>query len=246
MDLISVIIPYYKKKEYIISSINSVLNQTYKNLEIIIIYDDEVHKDLNLIKKIKNSDKRIKLIINKINLGAGKSRNLGIKQAKGEYIAFLDADDIWKRNKIEKQLDFMLKNNYEISHTSYEILNKNKKNKKLAQAKTFKDYKKLLVSCDIGLSTVLLKKDLINKNCKFSKEKTKEDFLLWLQILKRNKTIVGYNKNLTIWRKLDNSLSSSVIQKLKDGFKLYHRYLKFNYIKSLFYLLILSINSLKK
>ena len=79
MDLISVIIPYYKKKEYIISSINSVLNQTYKNLEIIIIYDDLNKEDLNLLKKIKKKDKRIKIYINKKNLGAGRSRNKGIK-----------------------------------------------------------------------------------------------------------------------------------------------------------------------
>lgn len=123
---------------------------------------------------------------------------------------------------------------------------KKKKNNKLSEAKTFKCYKQLLLSCDIGLSTVILKKDLINKNCKFSKEKTKEDFLLWLQILKKNIIIGGYKKNLTTWRKLENSLSSSVVQKFKDGFKLYNKYLKFNYIKSLFYLLILSINSLKK
>ena len=104
--------------------------------------------------------------------------------SKARYIAFLDADDFWKKNKIELQLKFMIQNNLEISHTSYEILKKNQKNKKIMKAKNFKNYRQLLFSCDIGLSTVMLKK-LITKNCRFPKLKTKEDFVLWLLILKK-------------------------------------------------------------
>ena len=101
MILVTVIVPYFKKKKFIEKTINSIKSQTYKNLEIIVIYDDEDHADLTLIKKIKNSDKRIRLIINKKSLGAGRSRNVGINQARANYIAFLDADDFWKKNKIE-------------------------------------------------------------------------------------------------------------------------------------------------
>ena len=246
LNLVSVIIPYYKKKKFIKETINSIKNQTYKNLEIIIIYDDEDLTDLEYIKKLKKSDKRIKIIINKINLGAGRSRNLGIKKSSGRYIAFLDADDLWKKNKIKLQLNFMRVNKFDISHTTYEILKKKKSKKRIIMAKTFNNYKELLPSCDIGLSTVLLKKKIITKNCKFSNLKTKEDFVLWLLILKKKIIIGGFNKTLTTWRKLDGSLSSSVIQKLKDGFIVYNKYMKFNFLKSLFYLLILSINFLKK
>ncbi len=246
MDLVSVIVPYFKKKKFIEKTINSIKSQTYKNLEIIIIYDDKDLSDLNLIKKINNKDKRIKLIVNKRSLGAGRSRNVGIQKSRGKYIAFLDADDLWKKNKVELQLEYMIKNNFEISHTTYEILKKNKKTKKIMKAKIFKNYKQLLISCDIGLSTVMLKKSLITKNCKFPKLKTKEDFVLWLLILKKNIIIGALDKNLTIWRKLDNSLSSSILQKLKDGFSLYNKYMKFNFLKSFFYLLILSINFLRK
>ena len=246
MILVSVIIPYFKKKEFIEKTINSIKSQTYKNLEIIIVYDDEDHSDLPLIKKIKNSDNRIKLIVNKKPLGAGRSRNVGIYHAKASYIAFLDADDFWKKNKVELQLKFMIKNNLEISHTNYEILKKNQKNKKIMKAKNFKNFKQLLLSCDIGLSTVMLKKRIITKNCQFPELKTKEDFVLWLLILKKNIKIGSLNKNLTIWRKLDNSLSSSIFQKLRDGFIVYNSYMKFNILKSFFYLLILSINFLRK
>ena len=246
MICVSVIVPYYKKKNYIKKTINSIKLQSYKNLEIIIIYDDEDIEDFKMIKNIQRSDDRIKLIINKKTLGAGMSRNIGIQKARGKYIAFLDADDLWKKNKIQLQLNYLIKNNLEICHPSYEILNKNFKKKKIMRAKTFQDYKELLFSCDIGLSTVMLKKKLITNNCKFPNLKTKEDFALWLLILKKNITIGSLDKNLTNWRKLGDSLSSSVIQKLRDGFILYNNYMKFNYLKSLWFLLILSVNSLKK
>jgi len=246
MSLISVIVPYYKKKKYIEKTINSILSQTHKNLEIIIVYDDVNRTDLKFINAIKMTDKRIKLILNKKTLGAGRSRNIGIKKAKGKYIAFLDADDLWKKNKIKLQLNYMIKNNLKVSHTDYEILSFKRKKKKVIKAKTFEDYKKLIFSCDIGLSTVMMNRQLISRTCKFPKLKTKEDFVLWLLILKRNIKIGALNKNLTTWRKLDNSLSSSIYQRLKDGFTLYNEYMKFNIIKSFLYLFILSINSYKK
>jgi teichuronic acid biosynthesis glycosyltransferase TuaG len=246
MICVSVIVPYYKKKNYRKKTINSIKLQCYKNLEIIIIYVDVDIEDFKMIKNIQRSDDRIKLIINKKTLGAGMSRNIGIQKARGKYIAFLDADDLWKKNKIQVQINYMIKNNLEICHTSYEILDKNVKKKKIMRAKTFQDYKELLFSCDIGLSTVMLKKKLITNNCKFPNLKTKEDFALWLLILKKNITIGSLDKNLTNWRKLGDSLSSSVIQKLRDGFILYNNYMKFNYLKSLWFLLILSVNSLKK
>ena len=92
----------------------------------------------------------------------------------------------------------------------------------------------------------MLKKSLITKSCQFPKLKTKEDFVLWLLILKKNVIFGALDKNLTTWRKLNNSLSSSLFQKLKDGFSLYNRYMKFNFLKSFYYLAILSVNFLRK
>ena len=109
MDLVSIIIPYYKKKKYIEQSINSVINQNYRNFELIIVYDDENKADLGFLKKITKKDKRIKLYINRKNLGAGRSRNKAIKLSKGKLIAFLDSDDLWVRNKLKKQIFFMKK-----------------------------------------------------------------------------------------------------------------------------------------
>ena len=241
MDLISVIIPYYKKKEYIISSINSVLNQTYKNLEIIIIYDDLNKEDLNLLKKIKKKDKRIKIYINKKNLGAGRSRNKGIKLSKGVYVAFLDSDDLWKKNKLKKQIFFMKKNGINASHTSYTIINSNNK---IVGSRNAKDmsYKLLLKSCDIGLSTVVLKKEIITSKIKFANIKTKEDYVLWLKITLNNNKIFALKENLTKWRKLEDSLSSSKLQKIYDGYLVYRKYMNFNLLKSFGFLMLLSFN----
>ena len=241
MDLISVIIPYYKKKEYIISSINSVLNQTYKNLEIIIIYDDLNKEDLNLLKKIKKKDKRIKIYINKKNLGAGRSRNKGIKLSKGVFVAFLDSDDLWKKNKLKKQIFFMKKNGINASHTSYTIINSNNK---IVGSRNAKDmsYKLLLKSCDIGLSTVVLKKEIITSKIKFANIKTKEDYVLWLKITFNNNKIFALKDNLTKWRKLEDSLSSSRLQKIYDGYLVYRKYMNFNLLKSFGFLMLLSFN----
>ena len=241
MDLISVIIPYYKKKEYIISSINSALNQTYKNLEIIIIYDDLNKEDLNLLKKIKKKDKRIKIYINKKNLGAGRSRNKGIKLSKGIFVAFLDSDDLWKKNKLKKQIFFMKKNGINASHTSYTIINS--KNK-IIGSRNAKDmsYKLLLKSCDIGLSTVILKKEIITSKIKFANIKTKEDYVLWLKITLNNNKIFALKDNLTKWRKLEDSLSSSKLQKIYDGYLVYRKYMNFNLLKSFGFLMLLSFN----
>ena len=100
MNLVSVIMPYYKKRKYIKKSINSVLRQTYQKFEIIIIYDDEDLKDIDFINNLKKLDKRIFVIYNSKNLGAGISRNIGIRSARGYFVSFLDCDDIWKKNKL--------------------------------------------------------------------------------------------------------------------------------------------------
>ena len=241
MDLVSVIMPYYKKKKYIELAVNSVIQQTYKNFELIIVHDDENKEDLNFLKNLIKKDKRIKLYINKKNLGAGESRNKGIKLSQGSLIAFLDADDLWTRNKLKKQIFFMKKNLVDISHTSYHIINSDNKIIGSRRAKDM-NHKLLLNSCDIGLSTVIIKKELITNKIKFANINTKEDYVLWLKITLNNKKIFALKNNLTKWRKLNDSLSASKIQKLHDGYLVYRKYMNFSLAKSFIYLLLLSFN----
>ena len=245
MDLVSVIMPYYKKKKYIELAVNSVIQQTYKNFELIIVHDDENKEDLNFLKNLIKKDKRIKLYINKKNLGAGESRNKGIKLSQGSLIAFLDADDLWTRNKLKKQIFFMKKSLVDISHTSYHIINSDNK---IIGNRIAKDmnHKLLLSSCDIGLSTVIMKKEIITNKIKFANINTKEDYVLWLKITLSNKTIFALKKNLTKWRKLNNSLSASKIQKIYDGYLVYRKYMNFSLLKSFICLLLLSFNYVLK
>ncbi len=245
MKLVSVIIPYYKKIDYIEKCINSVLKQKYKKLEIIIIYDDIVEKDYNKICKYKLKDKRIRIIKNKKNLGAGQSRNIGIKKSKGELIAFLDADDYWNKNKISEQIKFMNKMSAKFVHCSYFIVNK--KNRVLGERISPKliNYSDLLNSCDIGLSTVLIDKKII-KNISFPKLKTKEDYVMWLKLSKNKVKIYGMKNRLVYWRSLDSSLSSSILQKIIDGYRVYRVYLRKSILTSILSLIILSLNFLKK
>jgi len=246
MNLVSIIIPYYKKRKFIKSAVISAIKQSYRKIEIIIIYDDQDKTDLNYIKKITKLDRRIKLLINSKNIGAGYSRNKGIKFSKGQYIAFLDSDDFWFKEKLKYQINFMKKKNCSFSHTSY--FEVNIKNNKIIprKAKNYIRFGDLLKSCNIGLSTVVLKKKTFSKNLFFPNLKTKEDYVLWLNLSKSGIDILGIKKYLSKWNKVENSLSSNSIQKLIDGFRVYKNHLKFNFFKSIYYLVLLSINFLKK
>lgn len=245
MNLVSVIIPYFRKINFIEQCINSVLNQTYQKFEIIIIYDDVISYDYSFLKEIIKKDKRIRIIVNKKNLGPGLSRNSGIKRSRGNYIAFLDADDYWVKNKLEIQIKFMKKNLCSFSHTSYFLIDESAKiiGKRVAPRLTV--YEDLLNSCDIGLSSVVLEKKII-KNLKFPNLKTKEDYVLWLKLSKKKIIINGLKKPLSYWRKLNNSLSSNILQKILDGYKVYRFYLKYDFFVSVYRLFILSFNYLKK
>jgi teichuronic acid biosynthesis glycosyltransferase TuaG len=246
MNLVSIIMPYFRKRDYIKKSINSALNQSYENFEIIIIYDDQKSHDIKYIEEISKLDYRINIIYNNKNIGAGLSRNVGIEHAKGDYLAFLDCDDLWDKNKLKLQINFMKEKNADFSFTAYDLINK--KNKKISTmfAKPILKFDDLVMSCDIGLSTVIFKKKIYNSFCKFPNLKTKEDYVLWLKIAKKNKVLYGLNKPLTRWRVTPGSLSSNNIQKIIDAFTVYKKYLKYSVINSLFHVILLSINYLFK
>ncbi len=245
MKLVSVIIPYYRKIKFIEECVNSVLKQTYRRFEVLIIYDDISNNDFKKILQIKKKDKRIRIIKNKSNIGAGLSRNIGIKKSKGELVAFLDADDYWKKNKLMDQIKFMKKNSASFVHCSYFIVNRFNSIIGYRISPKFIDYNALLGSCDIGCSTVILEKKIL-KNLNFPNLKTKEDYVMWLKLSQKKIKIYGIKKKMVYWRKLDNSLSSNFIQKIKDGYKVYRIYLKKNILESYLRLFVLSLNFLRK
>ena len=242
-ELVTIIIPYYKKKLFFKQSYKSAIQQTYPHIEIIVIYDD-TYEELDFVKNIIGKNINTKLIINKKNKGVSFSRNIGIQRSYGKYIAFLDSDDTWKKNKLEKQINFMKKNNFHISHTAYNYINE--KNKIVGEfvLKKKLNYSALLNSCDIGLSTLVIEKKYL-KHYPFVNITSKEDYVLWLKLIK--KLEFGYLPiKLGSWRKLKNSLSGNFFKKIFNAFLVYYKYEKFNFIYSIIRVIILSYQSLKK
>lgn len=245
MDLISVIMPFYKKKPYFYNTLKSVLNQSYQNIEIIIIYDDYETEDLTYIKSLILNKKNIFIVQNNKNIGVAKSRNIGIDKSRGEFIAFLDCDDIWLPKKIELQYKFMHKNNCRISYTNYKIIDN--KNNIIGEniSKNELTYKELINSCDIGLSTVMCRKEVFYIS-KFKDIKTKEDYALWLELSRKGEKFICLNKSLVYWRKTPNSLSSSFFDKITNGYIVYNKFEKKNLLMSFFLVINLGLHYIKK
>ena len=244
-SLISIVVTYYKKKKFIKKTLNSILRQNYNKFEIIFVYDDNDKKDLKYIKDILKPFKTKKLIINSNNLGVANSRNLAIKYCKGRYIAFIDSDDLWKKNKLRHQYNFMKKKSSLFTFTSYDVINENDKIIKSRKVNLDAEYNKLSKSNFIGLSTVMIDKKLFSKIV-FPNLKTQEDFALWLNLIRTGIKLNHIKKTLSFWRKTNDSLSSNILYKFRDAFKLFYNYENKNLINSIFSVLILSYNKIVK
>ena len=243
--MISVILTYYKKKQFIKRCLNSIINQTYRNFEVILVYDDNEKEDLKYIKKIAKRIPKFKIIVNKKNIGVAKSRNIALKKSKGKFIAFLDCDDYWKKNKLKEQINIITTKKFLFTHIYYLIVDENERTLGKSEAKNSLNYNDLLKSCDIGLSTVIFRRKLL-KIANFPIIKTKEDYALWLSFARNNIHIAGINKYYSSWRKNKNSLSSSLILKFVNGFKVYYKYEKKNIILSLLFTVRLAIYYVNK
>ena len=243
--LISIIITYYRKKKFIKKTLDSIHKQSYKNYELIFVYDDENKNELKFIKNLIGVFDKKKIIVNNKNLGVSNSRNRAFKFCKGKYISFIDSDDIWSKNKLKKQLRFMILKKLEFSFTSYNVIDED--SNIISNRKVNKDakYDDLIKSNYIGLSTVMFKKKLL-KQMKFPNLKTQEDFALWLKLLKKGYKLTHMKQILSSWRKTKNSLSSNPIQKICDAFKMYYRIENKNLTLSIYSVLVLAYNKLKK
>ena len=238
--------PYYKKKNFFKTSFLSFINQKVRSKELIIVYDDKNIEELGYIRKIVKNYNNIVLIINKKNIGAGLSRNKGIRFANGKYIAFCDADDLWHKKKLELQISFMKQKKINFCHSSYKIINNFGKTLGHFKIEKKLNYDLLLKSCDIATSSVVINKNILKKNFCFSDFITKEDYCLWLKIAKKEKQLLGINKNLLFWRSVSNSLSDSFFQKLYDAFKVYRFSERYNAIISIYFVIRLSLFALIK
>ncbi len=237
--LVSVILPVYNAEKYIFNTLNSAINQTYKNIEIIIINDCSTDDSLKIVNSI--NDSRIKVVNLKNNKGVSNARNKGLEIAKGEYIAFLDSDDIWTSDKLRLQIEFMKKNDYKLSFTAYSISKNNKKVKEVS-VPTEVDYMTLLKGNKIALFTSVISRELAAK-FKFTNIKH-EDYDYWLQITKEYKGY-GLNEDLGIYNKRDDSLSSDKFKAATWQWKIYSNE-KLGLISKIKYFILYAINGIKK
>ena len=195
---VSVVIPFYNRCEETLRAIDSVLKQSFRNFEIILINDGS-SEDISEIKKLAAEHNNISLFENKKNMGVSASRNLGIKRAKGEFIAFLDSDDVFEPDKLKKQIQYMVASKAVMSHTSY---TRNIDGEKMI-IYSGKDEghceRKMMYSCPIATPTVMLRTDYLIKNKLFFDENVTigEDICFWLELLKRNNYLVGIDESLT-------------------------------------------------
>jgi teichuronic acid biosynthesis glycosyltransferase TuaG len=243
--LVSIIIPYFKSEKYIQQAVNSVLKQKYKNWELIIVDDEISNSSKDILNKIKNRIKnKIRIISNSKNFGAGISRNRAIKISRGKYIAFLDSDDFWNKNKLYKQIYFMKEKKVKISFTSYKVINESEYSIYSVKADFSLNFNQLLKECPICCSSVVVESSILKKNI-FRNLRTKEDYELWLR-LSRKFTFYGVNKILTIYRSRKNTLSSNQFNKIYNAFYIYNSLNNFNFIKSIFYVVRLYLNAFIK
>ena len=240
-NYIDIILPNFNSSKFLNQTLKSILEQTYKNWRLVIIDDCSDLKTINILKKYIK-DKRIKIFWLKKNKGAGFCRNYAIKKTKSPYIAFIDSDDIWKKNKLKNQINFMTKNNYSFTYTYYE---------------TFGERKKIIIpplkfnfffffhNTSIATSTMLIKRSEI-KNIKFTNTKICEDYFFKCKLLKKVNYAFCLNKFLTKYRVRKDSLQIKVIINFFWICKINKDHNKLNLLDNFFSLLHISINSVKK
>lgn len=233
-ELVSIIMPTYNCAKFIKETIESVLNQTYENWELVIVDDCSNDNTEEIVESF--NDKRIKYHKLEKNSGAAVARTTAMKMAIGNYMAFLDSDDLWKKEKLEKQLEFMKKNNYNFTCTAYEQIDEegNKLNK-VIKTKKKANYNRILLDCPVGNSTVMYNVDNLGK-FEVPNIRKRNDDALWLQILKKEKFIYGMPDVLMEYRIRNNSISSNKLSLIKYHWQLYRKIEHLSVIRSAFHI----------
>ena len=244
--LVSIITPVYNAERFLSDTIKSVQNQTYKNWEILLIDDCSKDNSAQIIKEFQKYDNRIKYIKLKMNSGASVSRNEGIRNAKGRFIAFVDSDDIWKPEKLEIQIKYMLKENLGFTFTSYRYMKENGElTNKIAKAPSKINYNGLLKNTIIGCSTVVIDREIVDY-FEMPLVRRGQDTATWLQILRKEKYAYGIEQDLVNYRLVGESLSSNKIKALKRTWNTYRNVEKLGLLKSSYVFCFYVFNAIKK
>ena len=243
-DLVSIILPMYNSEKYIQETIRSVENQTYNNWELIIVDDHSSDNSVSIVEKIRINDDRIRLFCQSENLGTALARNRAIAESEGRFLAFLDSDDIWKANKLEKQLTFMHRDERPFTCTYYGKIDGSGKNlHHVVKSPKVLTYWGLLLY-GVGNSTVIIDRNFFGKPS-VPNIKKRNDYVLWLKIIKKSSTIYCLRQELSFHRLRQGSLSSHKVELLKYNWLVYRKYENLSLLSSLFIIGFVSFRSIR-
>ena len=222
-DLVSIITPSYNCSQYIENTINSVLNQTYKNWEMIIVDDLSTDNTRDVISAIAGKDPRVKLFVQEKNAGAGAARTKALELSKGRFVAYLDSDDIWLPKKLERQVSFMKKHKYGFSCASYEVIDNdgNRLNKEVHMMPKA-DYVGFLTHNYLQTVGIMADLSIVDKKLlRMPDIRRRQDAATWLQVLKAGYPCYGIDEVLCQYRRTVGSLSSNKVKAVKGIWSLY-------------------------
>jgi len=243
---VEIVLPNYNSAPYLEETIKSIINQTFKNWKLTIVDANSNMLTKKVLEKYSVHEK-INILWLKKNKRAGFCRNLAIRNSKSDYIAFIDSDDLWEKDKLYKQLNFMIKNKYDFTYTSYQPFKSEEKENKLSEIipeKLF-TYKKFVKNTSIATSTMIIRRTII-ENTKFSNTKICEDYFFKCQILKKVQYAYCLLENLMKYRIRKGSLQSNKIRNLYWVWYINKKYNKMNLFENLLSIIFISINSIKK
>ncbi len=235
--LVSVITPTYNTEVFISDTIDSVRAQSYTNWELILVDDASSDRTVSILHEYAAIDDRIKVHVLETNAGAAIARNTAIEKASGSYIAFLDADDLWKPEKLAKQITFMQEKDIAVCFSSYELMNEEGISlEKMIKALPKVDYNKMLKSNYIGNLTGIYNAEKLGK-VYMPNIRKRQDWALWLSLVKKVGFAYSLEAPLARYRVRDNSISSNKLNLLKYNYSIYRKALKFGAFKSTLYLI---------
>lgn len=244
--LVSIITPVYNAEEFIVQTIESVQAQTYSDWELLLIDDCSTDSSAELIKSFTDNDNRIRYVKLNKNSGAAVTRNTGLAMAKGRYIAFLDSDDIWKAQKLEKQMELIKEKDIGFVFTSYRyIMQDGSPMSKVARAPEKIDYNGLLKNTIIGCSTVLIDKKIIG-DFRMANVRRGQDTATWLQLLKKTDYAYGIYDDLVWYRVVSGSLSDNKFTAIKRTWNTYRNVEHLSLPKAMYVFVFYAYNAVKK
>ncbi|KRD11352.1 glycosyl transferase [Flavobacterium sp. Root901] len=236
-DLVSIIVPTYNTEKFITETIQSVQNQSYKNWEMILADDDSTDKTVAIVEEFAQNDNRIKLFKLPKNRGNGFARNAALEKATGKYIAYLDADDLWFPEKLEKQIQFLKANNLHFTYSFYDSIDEegNNLNRRVESPNPL-TYRQLFFCNYVGNLTAIYDADFFGKIMLETSQK-RQDWRIWLTILKQIKIARPVPEPLAFYRIRKDSVSSSKFKLIKHNFGVYREFHEYNFAFSVLLML---------